>query len=75
MRINPLKLMELKSRYQDFKTEHPDMPVFGKALKKNALEVGTVLTIRAETPEGKVIKNSVTLTENDVEIIRLFVSD
>ena len=73
MAFNPLNLLKLKEKYQIFKKEHPDMSGFGKALNKYALFEGTVLQIRATTPEGKVLKNEISLTENDVEIVRLFV--
>ena len=75
MTFNPLKLLELKSRYPVFRKEHPDMPDFGKALNRNALTAGSVFTIRAVTPDGKVIEKDVTLTENDVQIVRLFVGE
>lgn len=74
MAFNPLNLVKLKGKYQIFKKEHPDMSGFGKALNKYALVKGTTLEIRAKTPEGRVLKNTITLTDNDVEIVRLFIS-
>lgn len=74
MAFNPLNLMKLKDKYHLFKKDHPDMSEFGKALSRHALMKGTVLEIRATSPEGKVIKNAITLTDNDVELVRLFVS-
>ena len=75
MAFNPLNLLKLKDKYKTFKTEHPEMPAFGKALNRHALYPGCLFEIRATTPEGKVIRNEITLTENDVEIVRLFVSE
>ena len=72
MAFNPLNLMKLKDKFRTFKKEHPDMTEFGKALNKHALMKGTELEIRAITPEGKVLKNTITLTDNDVEMVGLF---
>ena len=71
MAINPLNLLKLKDKYKTFKKDHPDMSDFGKALNKHALMEGTVLEIRATNPEGKVLKNEITLTENDIEMVRI----
>ena len=75
MAFNPLNLLKLKEKFKVFKQEHPDMPAFGKALNKHALAEGCTYEIRATTPDGKVIKHEITLTENDVEIVRLFISE
>ena len=75
MAFNPLNLLKLKDKYKVFKEEHPDMPAFGKALNKYGLKNGCVYEIRVTTPDGRNIKHDITLTENDVEIVRLFVSE
>lgn len=75
MAFNPLNLLKLKEKYKVFRKEHPDMPAFGKALNRRALMKGTAFLIRAKTPEGEVIQKEVILTDNDVEIIRLFVGE
>lgn len=72
MAINPLSLLKLKDKFQTFKKEHPDMADFGRALGKHALVKGTVLEIKATTPEGKVLKNEITMTQNDVEMAGIF---
>ncbi len=74
MTFNPLSLFTLKDKYHTFKKEHPDMSDFGKALSRHALKKGTVLEIRATTPEGKVLKNEMVLTDNDVEMVKTFFS-
>ena len=70
MALNPLMLLKLKDRYKTFKQEHPDMSAFGKELKKQAITKGTRLMIQATTPEGRVLKNEITLTDNDVEMLK-----
>lgn len=75
MAINPFNLLQLKEKRQVFKNEHPDMSAFGKELKKEALKKGSVFELRVTTPEGKIIEHQMTMTDNDVEIIRLFVND
>ena len=75
MTINPLNLLKLKEKYRVFKEEHPEMPKFGKLLNKKALIKGSIMSIRVTTPEGDVIKHEFELTENDVEMVRLFVGE
>jgi len=75
MVFNPFNLLKLKEKYKVFKEEHPDMTAFGKALNRHALVEGCRLEIRAATPEGRVIKNEITLSQNDIEIVRLFISE
>ena len=74
MAINPLGLLQLKPMFQTFKKDHPNMTDFGRALKRSALKEGCKYTLRVVTLEGEIIEDGITLTKNDVEIIRLFVN-
>ena len=75
MAHNPLKLLKLKDRFQTFKQEHPDMSAFGKALKKQVLVEGTRFQIQVTTPEGRVLEKEITLTDNDVEMLKTLIGD
>ena len=74
MAFNPLNILQLKMKYQVFKEEHPNMPDFGRVLKRSALKEGCEYRLRVTTLDGEVIEDGITLTENDVDIIRLFVN-
>ncbi len=74
MAFNPLSLVQLKKKFGVFKEDHPNMPVFGRALKRSALKVGCEYRLRVTTLDGEVIEDGITLTENDVDIIRMFVN-
>ncbi len=74
MAFNPLSLVQLKKKFQVFKEDHPNMLVFGRALKRSALEVGCEYRLHVTTLDGEVIEDGITLTENDVDIIRMFVN-
>lgn len=73
MAFNPLVLLQLKPKFQTFKKDHPNMSDFGRALKRKALKKGCKYTLRVVALDGEVIEDSITLTDNDVEIIGLFV--
>ena len=70
MGINPLNLLKLKDRYKMFKHDHPEMSDFGRELKKHAMVKGTRLELKATTPDGKVVQHEITLTDNDVEMVK-----
>ncbi|MBR3397105.1 MAG: hypothetical protein IKG70_04550 [Lachnospiraceae bacterium] len=74
MAFNPLSLIQLKQKFQIFRKDHPNMPVFGKALKRSALKVGCQYRLTVTTLDGEVLEDGITLTENDVEMIRIFVN-
>ena len=75
MSFNPLNLIQLKEKFKIFREEHPDMPAFGQALNRRALVRGTTFYLRATTLDGSVIEKEIKLTDNDVEMIRLFVEE
>ena len=75
MTFNPKKILKLKSRYKTFKEEHPAMRIFGKKVKEKGLVTGSTFRFTVRTPDGETISEEMTLTENDIEIIGVFVSD
>lgn len=73
MAVNPMQLMKLKDRYRLFKEDHPKMMPFLTMLGKKAVEEGTVITIKAVTPEGQEYESNIRLTRNDVQTVRTFI--
>ncbi len=71
MNINPMMLMQIQQRMQNFKQEHPKFIPFLMAVKDNALEEGSVFAVKVTTPEGKTIESNIKLTANDIETIRM----
>lgn len=75
MKLNPRGLLEFKSKHKTFKEEHPDMGDFGKTLAQQALMEGSVFELTVTNPFGKVLNHKLVLTENDLDIIRLFIDE
>ena len=72
MAFNPMQLMMMKDRFKTFKHDHPKLLPFLKSLGSSAAEPGTVVTIQAVTPGGRVMKEEFTMTKNDVDTVRVF---
>ena len=72
MAFNPMQMMKLKERFGIFKKEHPKVLPFLKVLNEKAIEEGTVVTLKAETPFGETLESNIRLTAEDVRTIRMF---
>ena len=71
MAINPMKLMQIKERFDIFNSEHPKVAPFFKVLKDRAISKGTVLELKAVTPDGKEYVSNICMTDNDVETLQM----
>lgn len=73
MAINPMALMKMKDRLKVFKQDHPKVGPFFQVLHDNAIMEGTVLELKATTPDGKEYVSNIRLTPNDVETLRTII--
>ncbi len=71
MAVNPLELLKMRERLKVFGQQHPRFPAFLHELHTQALEPGTILEIKATTPEGKELITNIRLTEEDVKTIQM----
>ncbi len=69
--MDKLIMNEARNRINTFNSEHPKVMPFLEMLKKNALEEGTVVEMRATTPDGREYVSNIRLTKTDVESIKL----
>ena len=69
--MDKMIMNEARNRINTFNSEHPKVMPFLEMLKKNALEEGTVVEMRATTPDGKEYVSNIRLTKTDVETIKL----
>ncbi len=70
MAINPMALLKMKDRLAAFHQDHPKIRPFFHTLNEKALIPGTIMEMKATTPDGKVYTANFRLTENDIETIR-----
>ncbi len=68
MNINPMAIMQLQSKFNTFKTEHPRVAPFFGALKDSSIQVGTVFDMKVTTPEGKEMQCNIKITQNDIDL-------
>lgn len=69
MAMNPLKLMQLKSLWDKFTTNHPKFPKFLEAVGQNSIREGSVLEITVTTPEGDKISSNLKVTAEDMQLV------
>ena len=71
MAMNPMMLMKLRERLQQFQSQHPKFQLFLSAVGQQAIETGTIIEVKVTRPDGKEMVTNLRLTEDDVESIRM----
>lgn len=66
--LNPGKLLKLKGSWDTFVQNHPKFPKFLNAVKKNAMEEGTMIEFKVTTKEGKTISSNMKLNKTDMKL-------
>lgn len=74
MDFNPVKLLQLKNSWGQFKQNHPKFSSFWKAVYKNSLDEGTVIEFKVTSPDGKVLASNIKLRESDLELFHEIMS-
>ena len=65
--MNPMALIHLKSKLEKFRTNHPKVPMFFKAISG---EVGldSIIEIKLTTAEGKTMVTNFKVTQDDMDL-------
>lgn len=71
MAVNPMKLMELKKRYNIFKKQHPRVSAFIADVSAHSLQAGTVVEVKVKNAEGKESVCNIRLSPEDIETINI----
>ena len=66
--INPLKLLQLKSAWERFKSNHPRFPLFLSAVSKRGIKEGTVIEFKVTTPEGEELVSNIKIKQSDIAL-------
>lgn len=69
MPMNPMKLLQIKSLWDKFTTNHPKFPKFLQAVGTNGIREGSILEITVTTPEGEKISSNLRITAEDMELV------
>lgn len=68
--MNPMKLLQLKSAWERFKSNHPKFPHFLTAAYQQSIREGTVIEFNVTTPEGEKLSSNIRLKADDIELFR-----
>ena len=68
--INPLRLLQLKSAWEQFQARHPKFPAFLNAESRNTLEEGTIIDVTVTSPDGRQIGTNLKLTAEDLQLLQ-----
>ena len=71
MNMNPMILMQIQQKINNFKNEHPRVIPFFLALKDSSIQAGTIVDMKVTTPEGKEMQCNIKVTDNDIELFNL----
>lgn len=72
--INPADILKIKRAKDVFVENHPKFPAFLSAVKKNSLDVDTVIEITVTTKEGKETSSNIKVKESDLELLKIITS-
>ena len=73
--FNPLKLMQLKSAWDQFSANHPKFAAFLQHITKEGFHEGTIIDITITTPDGRTISSNLKITDADIELINSFIDN
>lgn len=67
-KMNPMALLQLKGLFDQFKNNHPKVPMFFNAVSQNIGE-GSIIEINVTSAEGKKFCTNMKVTQSDIEMI------
>lgn len=71
MNMNPMSLLQIKGKIQQFRKDHQKVSAFLTVMKNESLEAGTVLELKVKDLAGRERVTNMRLNENDVEMIKM----
>ena len=66
--MNPMMLMQIKGMLDEFKRNHPKVPMFFSAAAQSIGE-GSIIEITVTSPDGKKICTNMKVTESDLRLV------
>ena len=74
MDFNPMKLLQLKNSWGQFKQNHHKFSSFWKSVYKNSLSEGTVIEFKVTSPEGNTLASNIKLKDSDLKFFEEIMS-
>ena len=69
MGVNPVDLLQIGSKIQVFKQQHPKFPAFISKVGKEAIAEGAVIEVKVTSVDGKDYVSNLRLTAEDVDLL------
>lgn len=66
--INPMKIMQMKSAWDKFQSNHPKFLGFFNAVRAQGIQEGTVLEFKVISPEGAELVTNLKVKNSDIEL-------
>lgn len=66
--MNPMMLMQIKGMLDQFKKNHPKVPMFFNAAAQN-IGVGSIIEMSVVSPDGKKICTNMRVSEDDLKLV------
>lgn len=67
--MNPMKLLQIKASWEQFKARHPKFPSFLNAVSKGAVTEGALIEMTITTADGKKYSTNLKLTPEDMQLV------
>lgn len=64
-------LLKARQAWSIFTNNHPKFPMFIKAVSKEGIKEGTIISVSVETPEGKKMDTNIKVTESDLQLFEM----
>lgn len=71
--MNPLNLIQLKSAWDHFKTNHPKFPKYLSTVYQRGVQEGSLFEFRVTTSDGEELAANLRLKAEDIELFRKLV--
>lgn len=68
--MNPMKLLQLKSAMDRFRTNHPKFPKYLSAVYQKGIRENTLIEFKVTTPEGEELTANIRLKEDDIALFQ-----
>ena len=67
--MNPMKLLQIKASWEQFKARHPNFPSVLNAVSKGAVTEGALIEMTITTADGKKYSSNLKLTPEDMQLV------
>lgn len=67
--INPMKLLQLKAGWDQFKDRHPKFPAFIASVTQGAIKEDSVIDVTVTTADGDTVSTNLKVTKEDMELL------